>query len=80
VNVSDSKPIIDHFLEKVPVSFEILMAMRDQQATLTSGYGLSGYPANFLLGPNGTVIRRWGGFQEQELRAELDKLGIKRPN
>jgi peroxiredoxin len=77
VNMHDTSAIIEHFLDKLKVSVEILTTTTEQQTTLTNTYGQLGYPANFLVGADGRVIRAWSGFSEQELRAELGKLGIK---
>ena len=40
-------------------------------------YGVQAYPTNYLLDENGKIVWRGVGFDEQALRAAIDRLGLK---
>ena len=40
-------------------------------------YGVQAYPTNYLVGPDGKVLWRGVGFDEDALRAALAKAGVK---
>ena len=74
INVSDTEKLIRHYLSKEKVSFRIALAKDTDVHTL---FGLRGYPTNYLIDGEGTVVWRSTGFDEASLRSALAKLGVK---
>ena len=77
VNVDEQRADADEFLKEVPASFTVVY---DTGGKLAEQYGLMGMPSSFLIGKDGTVIRKHEGFfedspakYEAEIRATLGK-------
>lgn len=58
-------------------SFKIVMGGRGDQYTVGKAYGVQAYPTNYLVGADGKILWRGVGFDENGLRAALEKAGLK---
>ncbi|MCU0482619.1 MAG: thioredoxin family protein [Anaerolineae bacterium] len=57
------------------IDFIYLDQYEEANADVFARYGLRGRPIFLLLQPDGTEVRRWFGFvQEDDLRSALDAL------
>lgn len=56
--------------------FTFLVGMCKEDDAILKEYRVLGYPTNYLLDSEGTVVWRKTGIDEKELRAALKKLGI----
>jgi thioredoxin-related protein len=78
VNASDSKTVINKYVEENKFTFLIGMeAGEDTKPDVSQKYGVQAYPTNYILDPNGKVVYRTTGFDETAIRKALEKLGVK---
>jgi peroxiredoxin/outer membrane lipoprotein-sorting protein len=76
VNRGDSADVINRYVEANKFSFPILMGGRDPAHSVDKAYGVTDYPTNYLIGPDGTVLWRGDGFREESLRRALARAGL----
>lgn len=79
INGFDNKDVINNYVKENKFSFGIVMAGGDSGQSYDVGkfYGVQAYPTNYVLDPEGKVVWRGVGFNEAEIRAALEKLGVK---
>jgi peroxiredoxin len=77
VNSGDSADTINKYVAENKFTFPIVMGERDGADSVFKQYGVQAYPTNYLLDGNGNVVFRSVGFSEKDLRAALEKLGLK---
>ena len=56
---------------------DILLGGQGNDYKIGGLYGVQAYPTNYLIGPDGKVLWRSVGFDEEGLRAALAKAGVK---
>ncbi len=81
VNVADDRRIVQTFLRDEAITFPcILDSSAEAEALFKEGYGImfDGAPVNFIIGPEGTVVDAWSGFDADHARAEaaLQEAGV----
>jgi len=74
VNYLDSAPVIQKYFNEN--GFTFIPVMNDRRKTITTGYGVQAYPTNYVIGPDGTVVARFVGFNESGIRKALKSLGV----
>lgn len=78
VNSTDDRATIEKYMQKGGWTFPVCM---DDDGTQHFGiakeYGVDVYPTTYLLDKNGKIVLRTVGYDEAELRAALQKLGVK---
>lgn len=57
--------------------FTFTIAMEGKNSKVSGRYGVQAIPTNYLVDGEGKIVFRSVGFNEVELRAALEKLGIK---
>jgi len=82
VNHGDAVETIRKFAQEKGFALKMLLGGRPGAAGygIFERYGVSAYPANYLLDAQGRVVWRRVGFEQNtlaELRAALAKLGVK---
>jgi hypothetical protein len=77
VNAEDSEEQILKYIAEERFSFRIVMGGSGDQYTLGKAYGVEAYPTNYLVGPDGKILFRTIGFDEEAIRAALEKAGVK---
>ena len=75
VDIEDSVETIKEYFEKEKFTFQPVRQKKDE---ISKAYGVSGYPTNYVIGPDGKVASRMVGFDAATLRAVLDKLAPKK--
>ena len=76
VNRGDSAEVINRYVDKNKFTFPIVMGGSDASYAVGEVYGVMAYPTNYLIGPDGTVLWRGLGFQEEALRQALARAGL----
>ena len=78
INGMDSKETIRKYFDENKFTFKAGLTGKSTGAAydIAGKYGVMAYPTNYLLDPNGKVLWRGVGFNEQELRAALKKAGL----
>ncbi len=66
VNLDENPADADRFLQKYPVSFEIV---RDPEGQLAEHYRIQGMPTALLFDPDGKLVKRHIGFRDSEKAA-----------
>lgn len=74
VNSGDDVRTIRSYLEKNKFTLGVV---RDE-GEVSGPYGVKAYPTNYVIGPDGKVAERTVGFDEDKLRATLEKLAGKK--
>jgi hypothetical protein len=77
VNYSDSAEVINKYVAEGKFTFKIVMGGSGSNYALGKAYGVQAYPTNYLVDSDGKIIWRSVGFDEQGLRAALEKMGLK---
>jgi outer membrane lipoprotein-sorting protein/peroxiredoxin len=76
IDNGDQPAAIEKFAKESMISFPI--GINGQGAhDLLGPYGVVAFPTNYLIGPDGKIVVSQVGYDEDELRAGLRKLGIK---
>ena len=73
VNVGDSPDIIREYFEKERFTF-IPIQQKDNE--ISRAWGVSTYPTNYVVAPDGTIAARMIGFDENALRKALEKIAL----
>lgn len=71
INTDDDKATIEKYFAENQFTLPVAIGMK---TTIADDYKVQAWPTNILLDKNGTVIHRAEGFEEEKLRAEIDKL------
>ncbi len=72
IAVWDSEEEMRRFVERYGITYPVGL---DNTGTVAVDFGLTGIPEKYLIGPDGTVRRRFiGPMTEEALRAALDSL------
>jgi thiol-disulfide isomerase/thioredoxin len=74
VNVGESGRVARDYVEKLPVSFTVLL---DRDGRTTRGWGARVLPASFLIGPNGAIRYSYLGeldWSGAEVRSRIEAL------
>ncbi len=79
INSGDDKDTINKYIKENNWTFNIVMGGQPGGAdyAIFKQYGVQAYPTNYVLDSNGKVVWRGIGFNEPEIRAALEKLGVK---
>jgi peroxiredoxin len=64
-------PLIDEFLKRVPLSFPILL---DYNTDVAASYGTFQLPESYLIGPDGTVIKKYHGPREWDQKTVVEEI------
>lgn len=64
VCVEPSPAVVSGYLRQHPVSFPVLL---DQRGEVADSYRLSGFPATFILGKDGTISQHHLGYDKESL-------------
>ena len=75
INNGDKKDVINSYVKENEFTFRV--GMPPKGYGIFSDYGVQAYPTNYLVDSNGKVVFRSVGFDEQGIKAALDKLGVK---
>lgn len=70
VNVDKDRHDAEHFLDEVPIEFEIIY---DPNGELATRYGVEGMPSSYVFGRDGELAARHLGFQNAK-RPEYEAL------
>ena len=81
VNVADDHRIVQTFLRDEAITFPCVLDSSAEAETLfKEGYGImfDGAPVNFIIGPDGTVVDAWSGYDADHARAAavLQEVGV----
>ncbi len=71
INTDDDKATISKYLTENHFDMPVVMAVKTPTA---EDYKVGSWPTNILLDKNGKVILRMEGFDEKQIRAEIEKL------
>ena len=81
MNQGDSPEVINKYVNENKFSFKIGMSGKktsDGKAyDVPALYGVQAYPTNYLVDPDGKILWRSVGFDENGLRDALAKAGLK---
>lgn len=69
VNSHDTKNMIDFFVKKHNIRYDVLTGNNE----IEKKYGISGFPAMVLIDKNGTVVYSGYGFNEKKLEDLIDQ-------
>ena len=73
INTLDSEELAREYIDSKELTYLVGIA---GTLNLEETYGVRGFPTNYLIGADGTVLYRSVGFDPAGLRAALKKLGI----
>lgn len=75
----DDAKTINKYVEENKFTFKVGMATQKQGGTydVAEKYGVMAYPTNYLVAPDGKILWRAVGFDEDGLREALAKAGLK---
>ena len=68
MNVGDTAEVIRDYWSE---SGFIFPAMMQEKGEVSASFGVRAYPTNYLIGPDGKVIWRGVGFEEEVVRELL---------
>lgn len=74
VNSGDDVDTIRRYFQEKSFTLNVVRDGGD----VSESYGVKAYPTNYVIGPDGKVAERTVGFEEETLRATLEKLADKR--
>jgi hypothetical protein len=79
VNSGDSPKIISQYVKELNLTFPIGMDSEEggKYYGVADKYGVQAYPTNYVLDSSGKVVWRGVGFDEEGIRAALEKLGVR---
>lgn len=69
VNIGDSKDVIAQWWQEGKFT---LRAVRQSGDEVSRAFGVQAYPTNYVVGPDGQVLYRSVGYDEQAIRKALD--------
>ena len=75
VNYYDSPDTIKKYYGSNGFTFAPVMNVANG-FNIAKAYGVRAYPTNYVIGPDGTVVARFVGFNEQGIRQALKRLGV----
>ena len=78
MNGMDEADVIKKYVAENNFTFRIGLAKAKGQRSydVAEQYGVQAYPTNYLVGPDGKVLWRSVGFDEEGLKAALKKAGL----
>jgi hypothetical protein len=76
VNPGDEKEVIEKYYKSGGFTFPTIMNGKNDNDVIKN-YRVVGYPTNYLIGPDGKVLKAFLGYQEDALKQALEKLGLK---
>lgn len=68
MNVGDTAEVIRDYWSESGFTFP---AMMQEKGEVSASFGVRAYPTNYLIGPDGKVIWRGVGFEEEVVRELL---------
>lgn len=71
VNLQDSKDQIRKYFEENKFTFRPVMQKSDE---ISRAYGVSAYPTNYVVGPDGKIVFRSVGYDEEGLKGAIGKV------
>jgi peroxiredoxin len=77
LNRADSPEVINKYAKENNLTFLIGMSAEGTTYKATLQYRVPAYPTNYLLDSSGKIVYCTAGFDEEALRAALNKLGVK---
>lgn len=75
VNFHDSNDVILKYMKESGFTFTAV-AGGSGPSDIASKYGVSVFPTNYVISPDGKVAASFIGFNEDGIRAALKKLGV----
>lgn len=75
VNNGDAVENIKKYFEKGKFTFRPVRQKADE---ISKAYKVSAYPTNYVIGPDGKVAEAVVGFEEEKIKAALEKLAPKK--
>jgi len=73
---NDTVEKINSYISDNKFGFKVVLGGTGDNYTLGKAYGVSGYPTNFLVGPDGKILWNGIGYSEarfKELREAVEK-------
>ncbi|OGW90764.1 MAG: hypothetical protein A3D28_01405 [Omnitrophica bacterium RIFCSPHIGHO2_02_FULL_63_14] len=70
VNAGESKKKVASFLKKNPVNYTVLL---DEDMQAVRSFGVTGVPSNYVLAPDGTIVKMYSGFNP-DMEREIERL------
>ena len=77
VNAFDSEMQVKKYIMEGKFTFQIVLGGEGEKYTLGKAYGVQAYPTNYLVDPEGKIVWRSVGFDENGLKDALAKMGVK---
>ena len=75
VNWHDSADVIKKYVRESGLTFTTVMN-GEHANDIASNYGVSAFPTNYVISPDGKVVARFIGFDEGGIRQALKRLGV----
>jgi len=75
INVGETKKTIEDFLKKNPYTFPILM---DAKFSASNSYNVSGIPATFIIGKDGTIVYSRAGMMNKNAMVSAIEDALKK--
>ena len=77
INTGDEEAEILKYVAEGKFTFPIVLGGEGSKYAVGKAYGVQAYPTNYLVGPDGKVLWRGVGFDEEGLRKALSDAGLK---
>lgn len=75
VNNGDTLEKIKEYFGKEKFTFR---PVRQKASEISEAYKVSAYPTNYVIGPDGKIVEAVLGFEEEKIKAALEKLAPKK--
>ena len=74
MNLRDPAEKIATYFNEGGFSF---LPLRQKENEVSKAYGVTGFPTNYVIAPDGKIAGAWVGFKEMEIRRTLEKVATK---
>jgi len=75
VNYNDSADVIKKYFRENGFTFTAIMNGNGNN-DVVNVYGVQAFPTNYVISPEGKVVARFVGFDEDGIRKALKNLGV----
>lgn len=75
VNFNDPSDVIKKYFHDKGFTFTAVMN-GEAKGDVVGMYGVSAFPTNYVISPEGKVVARFIGFDEAGIRKALAKIGV----